>query len=181
MPTSLDKIKNLFDPANFYNSASESNSKIPAKSLIDTLKVNDTLHIYYKEYYGCLNFVKNICVIVKNKNDYAVLQQNINNYPNIYFLRGDSILVSFYDSTNKKVSNNILSTKDTNNLNKLSNKYLKQTFKNYKPNTDIYRKVKELEKCTTTTINNTDCTIIFLWKNIRQERYYKDGNCRAIF
>ncbi len=186
MPASLDKIENLFYPANSYNSVSESNSKISAKSLIDTLKVNDTLHIYYKEY-GCFHSFENICVIVKNKNDYTVLQQNFDNYPDIYYLRGDSVLISFYNSTNKKLSNNILSTKDTNNLNKLSRKYLKQTFKNYKSgNTDIYCKVKELQECTATSRNNTvmsttRCSIIFLWKNIRQERYYKDGNCRAIF
>jgi hypothetical protein len=177
----LYAVENRFYPTKINDF--ENNQKF-VKSFIDTLGINDTLYISYTET-GCFHSFQNIYGIVKNKTDYTVLQQG--DYPDISFLRGDSVLISFYDSTNRKVSNHILSAKDTNNVGKLSKKFLKQVLKNYiVGDINIYNKIKELEDSTTTNRSNiirstTNCTMIFVWKNIRQERYYKDGVCRAIF
>lgn len=159
-----------------------------ATNFIDLLEIGDTLHINYIES-GCHHFIDDIYSIIKQPEGYLLLKysQEPNNFV-LGFLKGDSCLIAFHDSLENKFNTHVLSFKDTNNLNKLAKKYLKQSYKSYNyKSIDIYRKIKKLENITTTNVqcrfNDGRVTfkLVFLLKNSLQERYYLDEGCGNIF
>jgi hypothetical protein len=167
---------------NYYFNDSVSN-------LIDSLKVGDTLHINYVES-ACHHYINDIYSIIKQEKSYVLMKYTEPNYLIRVPLKGDSILISFYDSLDNKVNTNIFLSQDTSRLNKLAKRYLKQNYITYEINSkDIYHKIKELESITTTNMMNqrvklghTDCSFVFLWKNILQKRYYCEGEgCQKLF
>lgn len=155
-------------------------------NFIDSLEVGDTLHINYIES-SCGRLIDDIYSIIKQPDGYSMLKYKETEHLILGFLSGDSCLVAFHDSLENKFNTHILALKDTNKLNKLAKRYLKQSYKvyNYK-SIDIYRKIKKLENLTTTNVQCRskcgiiDCKLVFLFKKALQERYYLDEGCRNV-